>query len=247
MVVACHQKLYVEVNDVAAFVAKGLVKHLDADARIQSQQKHQGAQGHGVLHHGQGFAETLGERVDRQGDRDHVVGQQRDVAVKFVRVKDDHSSGAHFGRMAFHGVLIQRDNRVQRVPMGAHLLLTDAHAQPDMSAADDGLVAVVSVDPLALPGRRQGQGIPGRGDTVPRGPADTDDQFGLVPHGYTPTEKGQEETANPGASGWRSARGPVEKATPVTSSVPRRLFGSRRGRRSRTGRGATAARYGIPP
>ena len=125
------------------------------------------------MHHGQGFAEGLGERADRQGDRNHIVGQQRDVAVEFVRVEDDHTSRAHFRRMPFHGVLIQRDNRVQSVPMGAHLLLPDAHAQPDMSATDDGLVAVIREQMQAHASARLGECVSRLVHPIARCPSDS--------------------------------------------------------------------------
>src|SRR5579862_4773867 len=48
--------------------------------------------------------------------------------------------------MAFHGILIQSDQQVQMVAVRINFLFANAHPQPDVAAADDGLIAVVGVD-----------------------------------------------------------------------------------------------------
>ncbi len=82
--------------------------------------------------------------------------------------------------MAVEAILIQGDDGVDLIALVERLFGRDSQPQPGMPAANYGLVAVVGVDRQALPTHRQGQGVAGRGDTVSRGPTDSDNDFRLV-------------------------------------------------------------------
>ncbi len=77
--------------------------------------------------------------------------------------------------MALKGVLVQNDQRVQVVAVAVYLLLTQADAQPDVPASDDGLIAVVSIHLQPQPRSRARQRVAGFVQPITGCPTDPDD------------------------------------------------------------------------
>jgi hypothetical protein len=136
-----------------------LRKHFGADAGIEVEQEQQSAQRHRVLHDRQKFAQALGESANRQWDRGHVVVEQGDVAMEFVRVEYDYSSGADFRGVAFDRVLVQGNDCVELITMRANFVLGNSHSKPYVPAANNRLVAIVGVEVEAQAGAGLGQRI----------------------------------------------------------------------------------------
>ena len=76
--------------------------------------------------------------------------------------------------MAIHGVLIERNQKVDFVAEAVNALRTGADCQECMSAPDDGLICIVGVQVQAAPREDPGKNIARRGDSLPCG----------APYGY---------------------------------------------------------------
>ena len=183
MFISCHEQLDVQVDDVLALVFERVIQNLGAHRNIKSRQEYDSAQSDGVLHDRQQLPEPLHQLPDRNRNRRHPRREQQSIAVELVGIEEDGTSGADFSGVPFYRVLVQGDDGIQPVPVGAELLLSDADAEPDMPAADDGLIAVISKKMQAKTGAGFREGIAGLIHSVTGGPSNPN---GNLFHSFPP-------------------------------------------------------------
>src|SRR5205807_2846029 len=133
------------------FVFESVFQDSNSGIEIEPRKKHQRAERNGILHYWLDFSERLGKRRHRERRRQHVVAQKRWVEFELVRVVDNRASGIHLASVPLYGILVERDQHVQPVAVGMHLLFGHSHAQPDMPAANYGLIAIIGTNVEAEP------------------------------------------------------------------------------------------------
>jgi hypothetical protein len=82
--------------------------------------------------------------------------------------------------MALHCILVESDEKIQVVTMRIHLFFPDPDPKPNVTSADNRLIAVVGADMEAETGDALRQGIPALVEPVARRAPDSDRK--LTPH-----------------------------------------------------------------
>ena len=156
-----------------------VAQHARRGIKIELSEEHHRAQRNRILHNGQKASEGFGDLVDRQRQPDNAIPQQRRFAGEAVRIVEDRSSGLNLARVSLYGVLVEGHQKVQVVAVGVDLLLADSDPEPDVAAADDGLVAVVGIDVEAHAGDAVGQSVAGLVESVSRRRSNADGKLAL--------------------------------------------------------------------
>ena len=165
------------INHFLALVGEGLGNHGSRHVEIEPQHEDQRAHGHRVLHDGQNPSEGFYDFGHRQRRRDHSVLQFDAVAVQLARIVENRPALFHLRSVPFDGVLIEGDQGVESVPMRIDLVGSNAEPQPDVPAANQRLVTVVSIDVETSAGGRPGQRISGLIQSVAGGASDSYREF----------------------------------------------------------------------
>jgi len=145
VIVSSARQIHVLIHHGLTFVRERFAQHFRDHVEFQAAQKQQRAQCHGVLHHWLHWTKWFGERADGQR-RLRDAFAQRDVAFQLIGIEHHHAAGDHFRRVPLDRILIQRDQHVQMVAVRIDFFLPQSHAQPNVSAANHRLIAVVSAD-----------------------------------------------------------------------------------------------------
>ena len=83
-------------------------------------------------------------------------------------------------QVAIHRVLVERDEHVDLVTHVAHGRIARANGQESVSAADDRLIGVVSVEMQPAPRENAGENVAGGGDALAVLAADADREIYFV-------------------------------------------------------------------
>src|SRR5262249_40123078 len=83
----------------------------------------------------------------------NVVFQQRPIKLQLIRVVENRASGRNLRRMSLDRVLIESNEYIKPIAVRLHFLFPKSHAQPDVPAPNNRLIAVVSVDVQPEPRR----------------------------------------------------------------------------------------------
>ena len=130
------------------------------------------SQCHRVLHDGEEPSEVFCNFLHGQRQRDNAVAQEGRIAAKAVGVVEHRPARFDLGRVAFHRVLIQSNQKVEAVAVRVNFLFANAHPQPNMAASDHRLIAVISADVKPPARNALGQGVAGLVQTVAGGAPD---------------------------------------------------------------------------
>jgi hypothetical protein len=66
--------------------------------------------------------------------------------LQLIAVVQDPTVGIDFGGVLIERVLVECQHEVEMIAVAFHLLVSDTHPKPHMSATDDRLVTVVDED-----------------------------------------------------------------------------------------------------
>ena len=187
-------------------MGEGVCQHALEYVEVQAEQKEQRAQGDSVLHHRRDAAEGFGELTDGQGEGNDIVAQ-RDIAAELIPVEQQHSARFNLGGVALDGILIESDEGVQAVAVRIDFFLAQADAQPDVAAANNGLVGVVRAHVETQARGGLGQGVAGLVHPVSRRACNANGDVVHTGSSYSSTRKIQ---------GWRS----FGKLVPRSRSSP---------------------------